>query len=136
MQMSVKIISNDDKTLVLEMKIPLEVSMLNGEETIQQELNKAGSLASGVLLERFDTDGSPLQVGSLKFTSKGQIEKTYQTPYGETRIARHVYQPPKGGATYCPLEGNARIINNATPRLAKIVSHKYSKLSVDEVKTD
>jgi len=134
--MSVKIISNDDKILVLEMEIPLEATMLNGEETIQQELNEAGSLASGVLLERFDTDGSPLQVGSLKFTSKGLIEKTYQTPYGETRISRHVYQSPKGGATYCPLEGNARIINNATPKLAKIVSHKYSKLSVDEVKTD
>ena len=32
MQMSVKIILNDDKIIVLEMKIPLEVSMLNGEE--------------------------------------------------------------------------------------------------------
>jgi len=64
------------------------------------------------------------------------VEKAYQTPYGEARIKRHVYQTPKGGATFCPLETNARILNNATPKLAKMISHKYSKLSVDEVKTD
>lgn len=42
----------------------------------------------------------------------------------------------KGGATYCPLDSHARILNSATPKLAKMLSHKYSKLSVDEVKTD
>ena len=110
--------------------------MLDGERGIEQALNEAGALASGELLKRFDTDGGPIQIGAQKYTSKGQVEKTYQTPYGETRIARHVYQSPKGGATFCPLENNARIINSATPKLAKILSHKYSKLSVDEVKTD
>jgi hypothetical protein len=64
------------------------------------------------------------------------VEKPYQTPYGETRIKRHVYQSPQGGATFCPLEREARIIQGATPKLAKLLSHKYSKLSVDEVKTD
>jgi len=67
---------------------------------------------------------------------QGPGRKTYQTPYGEARIKRHVYQTPKGGATFCPLETNARILNGATPKLAKMISHKYSKLSVDEVKTD
>ena len=47
-----------------------------------------------------------------------------------------MYQSPKGGATFCPLESDARIIQGATPKLAKMLSHKYSKLSVDEVKTD
>lgn len=110
--------------------------MLEGEGRIEQALNEAGSLATGELLKRFDSDGSAIQMGSTKLTSKGLVEKPYQTPYGETRVARHVYQSPKGGATFCPLESDARIIQGATPKLAKVLSHKYSTLSVDEVKTD
>ena len=123
-------------TLILEVTIPLGTTMLGGEQDIEQALNEAGAIASGELLKRFDTDGSPIQIGTQTYTSKGQIEKNYQTPYGEARIARHLYQGSKGGATYCPLDQNARIINSATPKLAKMLSHKYSKLSVDEVKTD
>jgi len=121
---------------VLEISIPMGTVMLDGEQRIEQVLNEAGSMASGELLKRFDTDGSAIQVGDTKLTSKGQVEKTYQTPYGEIRINRHVYQTSQGGSTYCPLECNARIIQNATPKLAKSLSHKYSKLSVDEVKAD
>jgi hypothetical protein len=69
-------------------------------------------------------------------TSKGRVKKAYQTPYGEAWVKRHVYQTAKGGATFCPLETQARILNSATPKLAKMISHKYSKLSVDEVKLD
>jgi hypothetical protein len=31
-------------------------------------------------LRQFDADGSPITVGPVKFTSKGQVEKNYQTP--------------------------------------------------------
>ncbi len=134
--MAVKIISTDNSELVLEVSIPLGTAMLAGEQDIEQALNEAGALASGELLKRFDTDGSAIQIGATKLTTKGLVEKTYQTPYGETRIERHVYQSPKGGSTYCPLESHARMINGGTPKLAKMLSHKYSKLSVDEVKTD
>lgn len=134
--MAVKIISSKKDVVVMEVTIPLDTAMLDGEHSIEQALNEAGAVASGELLKRFDTDGSPIKVGSTKLTSKGLVEKAYQTPYGETRIERQVYQTPKGGATYCPLETHARIFNSATPKLAKILSHKYSKLSVDEVKTD
>ncbi len=134
--MSVKIVSNNNEGLVLELRIPFEAAMLDGEQRIEQTLNEAGAVASGALLKRFDTDGSALQLGDTKLTSKGPIEKTYQTPYGETRVSRHVYQSAHGGCTYCPLEQNARIIQNATPKLAKMLSHKYSKLSADEVQAD
>jgi len=134
--MSAKIKSQTDDTLVIEITLPLERSMLEGEVCIEQALNEAGALATGELLKCFDTDGSAIQMGSTKLTSKGQVEKPYQTPYGETRVKRHVYQSPKGGATFCPLERDARVLQGATPKLAKMLSHKYSKLSVDEVKTD
>ena len=132
--MSVRILSSDNAGLVLENTIPLGTVMLDGEKSIEQALNDAGSMASGELLKRFDTDGGAIQLGDTKLTSKGQIEKTYQTPHGEKRVNHHIYQTPQGGSTYCPLECGARIIQNATPKLAKKLSHKYSKLSVDEVR--
>ena len=134
--MTAKITSCTEDTLVIEITLPFTRSMLEGEGHIEQALNEAGTLATGELLKCFDTDGSPIQMGSTKLTSKGQVEKPYQTPYGETRVKRHAYQSPQGGATFCPLERDARIIQGATPKLAKLLSHKYSKLSVDEVKTD
>lgn len=134
--MTSEIKSQTKELLVIEVTIRLGGSMLEAEGAIEQALNEAGSLATGEALKRFDTDGSSIRVGTIKLTSKGLVEKTYQTPYGETRIERHVYQSPKGGATFCPLERDARVIQGATPKLAKMLSHKYSKLSVDEVKTD
>lgn len=125
-----------DDTVTIELKIPLVRSMLSGEEIIQQALNAAGMLASQSLLKNFDTDGSPIKIGGINMTSKGQVLKEYNTPYGLVKIERHVYQTSAGGETFCPLDKDARIIGSATPKLAKMVSHKYSRNSVDEVKTD
>ncbi len=110
--------------------------MPSGEEIIQIALNAAGGLATTELLKQFDTDGSPLSIGSLRLTSKCQVEKEYETPYGKVAIKRHVYQTGSGGGTFCPLDKEARIIGSATPRLAKMISNKYSRNSVDEVKDD
>ena len=87
-------------------------------------------------LQSFDTDGSPIIIGSEKWTSKGQELKNYQTPYGKVEIARHVYQSSKGGKCYCPLEQNARIVVTSTPRFAKIVSDKYACLPSTHVQRD
>ena len=133
---SAKIKNRNSDELTIEIKVPLVRSMLSGEEVIQQALNAAGMLASQELLKNFDTDGSPISVGSIRLTSKGQVLKEYQTPYGAVNIERHVYQTSAGGETFCPLDKDARIIGSATPKLAKMVSHRYSRNSVDEVKTD
>ena len=47
--MSVKILSSNDDGLVFEVHIPFETTMLNGEQSIEQALNEAGSMASGEL---------------------------------------------------------------------------------------
>ena len=101
--------------------------MRDFEETLQQQLNAAGVLATHEGLRQFDTDGSPITVGSMKLTSKGQLPKDYQTPYGTATVERHVYQSPQGGATYCPLDRDARIIVSSTPKFAKMVSSKYGE---------
>jgi hypothetical protein len=133
---SARVKNRDEGTVTIEIKIPLLRSMLSGEEVIQQGLNAAGMLASQELLKNFDTDGSPIEMGSIRLTSKGQVLKEYHTPYGLVDVERHVYQTSVGGSTFCPLDKDARIVGSATPKLAKMISHKYSRNSVDEVKTD
>ena len=125
--MSAAIIDRQESSVTIQITIPLSRSMLETEEAIQQGLNQAGILASAEALKQFDTDGSPLQLGATRWTSKGQEPKTYQTPYGEAVVPRHVYQTGEGGVTFCPLERDARIILTATPRFAKQISHKYGE---------
>ncbi|MGV0028695.1 hypothetical protein [Phormidesmis priestleyi] len=67
--------------------------------------------------------------------TKGEQPKAYQIPYGEVVVHRHVYQRSGGGATYCPLERDGRIITS-TPQLAKQVSSKLAYGSAREVQRD
>ena len=125
--MPATIIERQENSVTIQVHIPLTRSRLDTEEALQQALNQAGVLATAEALQQFDTDGSPLLLGATRWTSKGQEPKTYQTPYGEAVVARHVYQTGEGGATYCPLERDARIILTSTPRFAKQVSNKYGE---------
>jgi len=134
--MSTTIVSRTEAAFTLQIEIPYRSSMLEAEETIQEHLNRAGVLATGEALQRFDTDGSPLVVADTKLTSMGKALKEYQTPYGVAPVARHIYQTSKGGKTYCPLDRNARIVVSSTPRFAKMVSHKYAEFGAARVVED
>ena len=125
--MHATIIERQENAVTIQIRIPLSRSMFDTEEAIQLALNQAGVLATGEALQQFDTDGSPLVLGPTRWTSKGQEPKTYQTPYGEVSVERHVYQTGAGGVTFCPLERDARIILTSTPRFAKQVSNKYGE---------
>lgn len=131
-----KIIESDENGFSIKINFKYNKSMLIAENEILEKLNQAGILATGEILSQFDVDGSPIKIGNQTFTSKGQFEKNYQTPYGESRVTRHVYQSHSGGKTYCPLENDARIIITSTPRFAKMVSSKYSIGSTESVKND
>ena len=91
-------------SITIEVTMPLTGSMLQAEEAIQDALNEVGRLATEKNLQRFDTDGSPIQLGSVRMTSKGQFAQDYETPYGSISVLRHVYQTSEGGKTFCPLE--------------------------------
>jgi len=93
-------------------------------------------LVSHNYLKRFDTDGSPIIIGDTTLTTKGTVDKEYQTPYGATTVSRHVYQSSKGGKTFCPLEREARIVTSATPRFAMQLAHKYGEGSAIRVRED
>jgi hypothetical protein len=134
--MSAKIIEREETSVTIQITVPLTRSMLDTEEAIQQVLNQAGLLATGEALKQFDTDGSPLVLGSTRWTSKGLEPKTYQAPYGEAVVERHVYQTGEGGVTFCPLERDARIILTSTPRFAKQLSNKYGEMPAPRVLND
>jgi hypothetical protein len=134
--MSAEIIDRTEAGFTVQITIPYSRSMLEFEETLQDQLNAAGVLATQEGLRQFDTDGSPITVGCVTFTSKGQHPKDYQTPYGMTTVGRHVYQSPQGGATYCPLDRDARIVVSSTPKFAKMVASKYAESGSARVQRD
>ena len=121
--MPATLLERQENAVTIAIRIPLSRSMLDTEEAIQQALNEAGVLATAEALQQFDTDGSPLEFGASRWTSKGQEPKAYQSPYGEVSVPRHVYQTGAGGATFCLLERDARIVLTSTPRFAKQLSH-------------
>ena len=135
------IVKTEQKGITVQVFIPIpegkeNMSMLEREELIQQGVNQAGQLATEYALLQYDTDGSPITVKEKKHTSKGKVSKTYQTPYGEIVLCRHVYQPNTGGRTFCPLDNDARIFSGATPKLAKMVSSKYAESAASQVQKD
>ena len=134
--MPAAIIARSDSTFTIQVEIPYGPSMLDAEEVLQQRLNEAGTLATAEILQRFDADGSPIQVGDTKLTSKGKLKKEYQTPYGVAPVERHVYQSSRGGKTYCPLDRNARIVGSSTPKFAKMASFKYAEFGSPRVIED
>ena len=127
--MSVSIISSDATSVTLQLTIPLTSSMLETEEIIQSHLNDAGCVATTKALEQFDTNGQAIVQGGRTWSSKGLYPKTYQTPYGKVSLKRHLYQTSDGGATFCPLEKDSRIILTSTPRFAQQICHKYAEMS-------
>jgi hypothetical protein len=134
--MSASIVARSETSFTVQVEIPYASSMLDFEQAIQERLNQAGVIATQEALQQFDTDGAPITVGPVKFTSKGQLPKEYQTPYGVATVARHVYQSPHGGKTYCPLDRDARIVTSSTPRFAKMIAHKYAEFGSGRVLID
>lgn len=133
---AVSIIKQSSESITLQVTIPFTRSMLNSESTIQDSLNEVGCVATRELLKTFDTEGQNIQFGSVKMTTKGLYNKTYQTPYGEVDVQRHLYQASTGGSTFCPLEQEARIILTSTPRFASQVSHKMSEMAAPPAQKD
>ena len=134
--MPASIVSRSRSSFTLQIEIPYAGSMLEFEESIQRALNEGGVLATQEALQTFDADGSPIVVGETRLTSKGQVPKEYQTPYGVAMVARHVYQSPDGGRTFCPLDQKARIVVSSTPKFAKMISHKYAEFGSSRVIRD
>jgi len=128
--------SNESGKHTVQITVDINGPLLEVEERIQQALNEAGCELTEKALEQFDTDGSPVMTGPVKWTRRCKNTQTYQTPYGGVKVNRNVYQTSKGGKTYVPLEVGARIVSSATPRFAKMIASKYAGLNAGAVVAD
>jgi hypothetical protein len=126
----------DQDTIEVTVRVRVSDSLLETEEKLQDGLNAAGRAALELAVPEFDADGSPIRAGKIRYTSKGRFNQAYESPYGTIHVERHVYQSQYGGKTYCPLEEKCRMILNATPRLAKIVSAKYVEMGAPALVRD
>lgn len=131
---------NADGTVTYSITLPpasAGMSMLAQEERLMEALNAVGRAGARHMLGGFDTAGQPLTQAGRTWTTKGKVAKIYETPWGEVMLERHLYQNSSGGATFCPLEGAARITGGtATPHLARSLSHKYANNNARAVVRD
>ena len=65
--------------LVYEMRVKITgKSMLEQEMAIQEAANIVGCRATADALKSFDTNGKPILVGGVKYTSKGEQTEAYE----------------------------------------------------------
>jgi len=134
--MPAQLIEQKGNTLTVQFTVALTGQMLWDEQSLQQVLNEAGQIAMGPMLKQFDTQGEPIRVHGVKHTVKDYAPQTYETPYGPVQVERHTYQTSQGGRAYVPLEQDARMVLNSTPRYAQIVSGKYARFGADSIRDD
>ena len=67
-----------DGSVTITLNFKPEGSMLEQEEQIAEALADAGRLATALSLKNFDTDGRPVIVENVKFTSRGEEKKTFK----------------------------------------------------------
>ena len=138
--MEPKVQAHSDGTLTISITLPPptdQMSMLAQEERLMAALNEVGRVGARHMLGGFDAQGQPLIHAGRRWTSKGQVAKIYETPWGEVLLARHLYQHSGGGTTFCPLEERARVVGaTATPHLARSLGHKYAQTNARAVVRD
>ena len=134
--MAARVIGRDGDEITIAVTVKVNGPMLHAEEAILTATNEVGTVATAEALKQFDADGEPIILGDIKWYARETHAKYYQTPYGEVIVNRWVYQKAGGGKTFCPLEHGARILRNATPRLAKMVSHKLAQEAALDVQRD
>lgn len=134
--MPAQLIEQKDNTLTIQFTVKLTGQMLEDEQALQQVLNEAGRTAMVPMIKQFDTNGEPIRVNGVKHTVKNYAPEIYETPYGPVSEERYTYQTSKGGRAYVPLENDARMVLNSTPRYAQIVSGKYARFGADAICED
>lgn len=134
--MAARIIERQGDSITVQFTVELSGQMLKDEQALQQSINEAGQAAMEPMLKQFDTNGEPIRVNGVKHTVKDYAPEIYETPYGPVQVQRHTYQTSKGGRAYVPLENDARLVLNSTPRYSQIVSGKYARFGADAICED
>lgn len=73
--MKAKIVKEEGNKITVQVEIELEGEMLAMEEHIQQMVNEVGLAATLKALEKFDSQGEPLEKGGKTLTKKARLKK-------------------------------------------------------------
>jgi hypothetical protein len=65
----------DDGSITITINLHPTGTMLEQEEQIAVAVSKVGLLATELSLKSFDTDGKPIIIDNVKYTSKGEEKK-------------------------------------------------------------
>ena len=65
-----------DGSVTISVNVKLSGTMLQQEEQIRQAINQVGRSATGLALKSFDTNGDPIKIDGVKYTSKKPQKKT------------------------------------------------------------
>jgi hypothetical protein len=134
--MPAELIKQVNNEITVQFTVKLTGAMLNDEQALQDNLNEAGQAAMVPMIKQFDTNGEPIRINGIKHTVKNYAPQTYETPYGPVQVERYTYQTYKGGRAYVPLENDARMVLNSTPRYSQIVAGKYARFGADAICDD
>ena len=134
--MPTKLIEQNGNRITVQFTVELTGQMLKDEQALQESLNEAGQAAMVPMIKQFDTNGEPIRVNGVKHTVKSYAPQDYETPYGPVQLERYTYQTSRGGRAYVPLENDARMILNSTPRYSQMVSGKYARFGADAICED
>lgn len=132
---------NPDGSITLrtevEVTVPAGTSMLEAEERLMVEVNKAGAGLTGDLLQCMDADGRAITCGGRRMTAKRKKEVRHvETPYGCVVVERWAYQDSRGGMCHYPMDAAGCLIGAATPKFAQMVSRKMVEMPAAEVVRD
>ena len=115
----------------------------NGMEPVEfrrlvAELKTAGNELSlptfTVLVERQDETSDEIVRDGTVYRFKLAAEKDWLTPWGETQVARRVYQPDRGGVCAIPLDERCGMVDRfMTPDLERVTSLMGARLTPGEV---
>lgn len=134
--MSAELVAHNGNEVTVQFTVTLTGHMLDDEQALQKSLNAAGQIVMQPMLKQFDTNGEPIRINGVKHTVRMRSPQTYETPYGPVEVERNVYQHSGGGRVYVPLENDARMALNSTPRYAQMVSGKYARFGADSIRED
>lgn len=84
-------------------------------------------------LARYDVDRERVAVNGRVYRRSLRCEETYTSAAGPVRVERTLYAPCEGGATECPLEWRAGIVEGRwTPRAGELVAFTMANLTPGE----
>lgn len=115
-----------------EMELTADLAM-DFSAALKDAFSEAGRKAYQRFIESYDLHETMLEINGEILRRKMVSPKIFLTPFGETPIARSLYQADAGGKSYCPLDNSWGMKGEfATEDVRQAVAFSLSHLTAGE----